>query len=385
MSFNTHTFIFLILPLTTVLGLLIRRSFQKAYLLYLGLLSLILYSIMDYSQFGILMGSILINFFFIKKRTPLILSVSTNLSILLVFKYLKIGLGTSPYIPLGISFFILQQISSLVDSHKPPKNNKDLSIIEYASFVSMYPQLIAGPIIRLDYFLEQVREKKIFKEIDFRTAFLFICMGLFKKVVIADSISAFIYPELDQWMAGEIPPHAGVYCLSTLYGFMVYFDFSGYSEMAVGIAHLMGFKLPQNFNSPFKQTTIIGLWRNWHITIHDFMVDYFFKPFSKYSPPIVALFFTFFFISVWHGSTINFIFFGLYMAILVTLYRILNFKWPKYIGLPLTTLLFGSSGPFFFGRQSASRVLQSFLEQFSTVSLDTFQRSEFFWVFFFSC
>lgn len=377
LSFNSHIFLFLILPLSSVFTLMIRRYSRSFYILSLGFLSCLFYHLMDYSHVGILVGSIFVNFFFIKKHIPLGLSVSANLLALLVFKYLRWGTGDSPYIPLGISFFILQQISSLVDTKKVPEKAEKLTFNEYFTYVSMYPQLIAGPIIRITGFVNQIRTEKIFGEVDFRKATLFIIMGLFKKVVVADSIAAYVVPGLNLWQAGEIPPHANILTHNILYGFMVYYDFSGYSEMAVGIAHLMGFKLPKNFDSPFKQTTITGLWRNWHITIHNFMIDYFFRPFIRYLKPMPALFLTFFFISVWHGSTTNFILFGLYHALLVTAYKLVNIKWPKAVGIPLTSILFGAGSVLFYGRQNLARMSECFVEQFSSVSLNTFSGPDF--------
>lgn len=378
LSFNSSLFLFLILPLSSAVTLLMREKGKAYYLIFISILSCVFYHFMDNSLLALLVGSALFNYFCIKKHIRLIFSVSINLGLLLVFKYLKDDLTTLNAIPLGVSFFILQQISALVDTKKKKTKDKDkplgqnLTLSEYLTFVTMYPQLIAGPIIRLEGFIDQIRSKRIYETFDFRTGSLFIIMGLFKKVVIADSIAAFIFPELTLWSSGQLETTPHTLTHNALYGFMVYFDFSGYSEMAVGIAHFMGFKLPMNFDSPFKRSTIADFWRHWHITIHNFMIDYFFRPFVKYLRPIPALFMTFFFISVWHGSSTNFLLFGLYHALIVVMSKITPFKLPRSLGVPFTTLLFSLSGIFFHGRQNFKGLITDFIEQITSINMKTF-------------
>jgi D-alanyl-lipoteichoic acid acyltransferase DltB (MBOAT superfamily) len=259
------------------------------------------------------------------KKMLLFFSVGTNLAFLGYFKYADFFLanvsalaGTdwqllNIVLPLAISFFTLQQIAFLVDVYEGLVEEK--SFRDYALFVSFFPQLIAGPIVHHSEVVPQFRKKDagLLNDRNIALGLFIFSVGLFKKVIIADSMAPFVESGFDA--EGTINA-TEAHMANLAYMVQVYFDFSGYSDMAVGLGLLFNIRLPINFNSPYKATNIIDFWQRWHITLTDFINTYIYIPLIRlrgtfsfwYSMCITVLVMAI--VGLWHGAGWNFILFG---------------------------------------------------------------------------
>lgn len=296
MLFNSLSFLFLFLPLTLAGFFLCGRLPALARLLFLSTASLIFYAVWSLSCLWLFLFSIGMNFGFglliRKTRLSAILwiGISANLLIIAIFKYtnfivdnfnhLTDGTLQAPSItlPLAISFYTLHQISYLVDSWHG--KIKDHSFAEYLLYVTFFPQLIAGPIVRFVEVIDQFRMSGFgrFNSADFALGLFLFCIGLCKKVLLADYFATIASP---LFAATETGPdltsvQGWVACLS--YTFQLYFDFSGYADMAIGLGWLFGIRLPTNFNAPYKAASVIEFWRRWHMTLSRFLRDYLYIP-----------------------------------------------------------------------------------------------------------
>ncbi len=348
MLFNSIEFLVLFLPFV-VLGCLclnklsILLNFNKKfyYHLFLIFVSFVFYSFFSIKYLFLLIFSILVNFFIsycLEKKKSFILlifGIIFNLSIILYYKYLNfilINLGLEAqnfnsnfnfdyvFIPLAISFYTFQQIGYLVDIYKG--NTKIPKVFEYFVFVSFFPQLIAGPILRGSYFFPQLQKTPDLKFDKIEIGLCIFFIGLFKKVCIADQLGKIVNPIFFDVENGKSIDFITSWVGGIAYSLQLYFDFSSYSEMAVGLGIILGFTLPLNFNSPYKQTNIIQFWRNWHITLHNFFKEYVYIPLggSKNSllTTVILTNFVFLIGGLWHGAGWNFIVWGLYNGILVS-------------------------------------------------------------------
>jgi alginate O-acetyltransferase complex protein AlgI len=340
MLFNSFEFILAFLPITMALYYFIVR-FEKLTLAKTVLIiaSLAFYAYWDYRYLALLLFSILLNYIVGKilsskpKKGTLIIGIIVNLSLLGYYKYADFFLenlnkvaGTSYsllniVLPLAISFFTFQQIGFLVDSYRGL--TKEYNFLNYMLFVVFFPQLIAGPIVHHKEIIPQFQDKNNFK-INYKylvLGLLIFSLGLFKKVVVADSLALWATPAFDQ---AESLTFFEAWGAALSYTFQLYFDFSGYSEMAIGLAFLFNIKLPVNFMSPYKANNIIEFWRTWHITLSTFLKDYLYIPLGgnrkgkgrKYT----NLFITMVLGGLWHGAGWTFIIWG----ILHGLYNMIN-------------------------------------------------------------
>jgi len=279
---------------------------------------------------------------FFSKKILLTASVVINVSLLAYFKYsdffivnlnLAIGENFEPLnlaLPLAISFYTFQQIAYLVDSYKG--ETREYDFLRYAVFVTFFPQLIAGPIVHHSEMMPQFSKAKN-NLINYKNIYigLFIfSLGLFKKVVIADTFAVWANTGFD--LSTELS-FFDAWVTSLSYTFQLYFDFSGYTDMAIGIALLFNIKLPINFNSPYKAVSIQDFWRRWHITLSRFLRDYIYIPlggnkkgsFSTYN----NLFATFLIGGLWHGAGWTFLFWGALHGAALVIHRLwlnLNIK-----------------------------------------------------------
>jgi len=288
-----------------------------------------------------------------KAKIFLWLSIFTNVGILGIFKYYNffaiqlqhgfkiMGLQTDPILldialPLGISFYTFHGMSYVIDIYRQirkPVHN----IVDYAVFVSFFPLLIAGPIERANHLLPQVQKKRLFNYQKTIEGCRLILWGMFKKVVIADSIAATVDTIYRNYQ------YESAYLLiiaAVGFSFQIYADFSGYSDIAIGSAKLLGFELLSNFRFPFFSHNISEFWRRWHISLSTWFQDYLFLPllilFRKLGiwSIILAVFITFFFSGLWHGAAWKFIFWGCLNGLAVIydlLTRKLKKKWVKSI------------------------------------------------------
>lgn len=347
MLFNSYIFVFIFFPIC-LLGYygLLHYKRDKAAKIFLTAMSLWFYGYFNVSYLLIMIGSILVNYFFHRmlsrypKKQLMILAAACNLGILFYFKYFDFFIatinnvfGTSMLLreillPLGISFFTFQQISFVVDTYRG--EIRDCGLTEYALFVSFFPQLIAGPIVNHSEMMPQFAEighRPVLWERFAEGMGLFI-LGLTKKVLIADTFGAGVdYGYADLAQLGRTDALL-VICFYTL---QLYFDFSGYCDMARGIGKMLGIEIPVNFNSPYKATNIIDFWKRWHITLNRFFMKYVYIPLGGNRKGTVRtyrnLMLVFLLSGLWHGAGWNYIVWGALHGILYVLTRF----WQKQI------------------------------------------------------
>lgn len=301
MLFNSHIFIFLFLPVVLAGYLIIHSRLQQNWAIaWLVIASLVYYAWWKPAFLLLLLVSITANAAIgqamclgrlsrAQSRLLLILGITFNLGLLGYFKYAmfvvenfnRLGAGlTVPQIilPIGISFITFQKIAFLVDAHRGAV--RDFSIRNFLLFVTFFPQLIAGPIVHHAEMMPQfqrTQSRDAWRE-NFAVGLSLFCVGLFKKVVIADACAPYADAGFDAVKAGNLLTTKEAWMAVFAYSFQLYFDFSGYSDMAVGLARLFGITMPVNFHSPYKATGIIDFWRRWHMTLSRFMRDYLYIP-----------------------------------------------------------------------------------------------------------
>lgn len=331
MLFNSFEFIFLFLPLTLI-GYYTLCHFRK---IENGLVFLLLASLAFYGYWKpiylLLFGfSILVNYFLGQRishspyrKAWLVGGIILNLSLLGYYKYFNFLVNNIETIsgvdwnieniilPLAISFYTFQQVSYLVDAYRGEV--KDFNFTHYALFVTFFPQLIAGPIVHHKEMLPQFFDTRNLspRMINFALGISIFALGLFKKAVIADSLSQYVGPVFD---GSDKVDFVQAWLSALAYTFQLYFDFSGYSDMAVGSALMFGIKLPVNFFSPYKSTSIIEFWRRWHITLSRFLRDYlYFALGGNRSGKLLRyrnLFLTMLLGGIWHGAGWTFVIWG---------------------------------------------------------------------------
>ena len=331
--FSTSLFLILFTLFLLVYNLMGKNKSAKIFLLIL--FSLYFYYKAAGFYFMILVVSAIANFLFgkwiaitenfTKKRLVLILALTVNLGLLGYFKYTNFiiqiinGIGTAQldpltiFLPIGISFYTFKSLNYVFDVYfdtlKPTRSLRDFCL-----FVFFFPNILAGPIDRASEFLPQIDREPFLSKEDLGKALFLIIAGLLKKVVIADYISINFVDRIFDYPLR----YTGIENLLAIYGYalQIYCDFSGYSDMAIGIALLLGFRLMDNFNSPFKATSIADFWRRWHISLSTWLRDYLFKPIQlslrnlRLFANIIAVVVTFFICGLWHGAGWNFILWG---------------------------------------------------------------------------
>jgi alginate O-acetyltransferase complex protein AlgI len=348
MLFNSLPFLFVFWPLCFIGFYASGRHSARAAMVFLTFASLAFYGYWNILYLPLLvsliianslMGQIILRY---RSRVWLTLGVGLNLACLGYFKYADFFVGNLnalgaglPFLhivlPLGISFFTFQKISYLVDCYRGLV--KDRGFWNYALFVSLFPQLIAGPIVRFTEISPQFADKN-FGRLDWTKIatglFLFI-IGLSKKVLFADHLAQIatpIFTRADSGL-GIYPFEAWTGLLA--YTFQIYFDFSGYSDMAIGLGMMLGLVIPQNFQSPYKSASIIEFWRTWHMTLSRFLRDYLYVPlggnragaFRRFLNLVIVMLLG----GLWHGASWNFVIWGgLHGS-----YLIINHGWRRLV------------------------------------------------------
>jgi alginate O-acetyltransferase complex protein AlgI len=333
MLFNSFEFLFGFVPLTlAVFFLLGVRGAPRAALAWLVLASLFFYGWWNPIYLLLIGASILLNYAIGVRllqepsRALLTLGVALNLGAIGYFKYAHflaanlerttgIELGLGPIVlPLAISFFTFQQISWLVDAHRGQV--QDRGFLSYALFVTFFPQLIAGPIVHHSETIPQFARDETFR-IDLAnltTGLAIFVLGLFKKVVLADGIAVHATPVFDAALAGARPTLFEAWGGALSYTFQLYYDFSGYSDMAIGLALMMNVRLPVNFDSPYKSVNVVEFWRRWHMTLSRFLRSYLYIPLGgnrhgtarRYLNLMVTMLLG----GLWHGAAWTFVVWG---------------------------------------------------------------------------
>jgi len=335
MLFNSHVFIFGFLPIVFFGFYGIARYSHNLAALWLTAASLFFYGWWDARFVGLLLGSIGFNYvagylighrFFNKPKLLLACAVISNLVLLGYFKYANFfienlnhlagtALMTAEFVlPLGISFFTFTQIAFLVDTYQGKV--KEYNFIHYTLFVTYFPHLIAGPVLHHKEMMPQFKESSTynFSYENLLVGLTFFFMGLFKKVVLADGIAEYVGPVFAAPAAGITLTFLDAWGGALCYTLQLYFDFSGYSDMAIGLSRLFGVTLPLNFHSPYKSLNIIEFWRRWHMTLSHFLRDYLYIPLGGnrkgHTHRYLNLMITMLLGGLWHGAGWTYILWG---------------------------------------------------------------------------
>ena len=332
MLFSSYTFLFQFLPATVLAFAAARRHSPRAGIMVLVGASLFFYGAWRPVYLLLFAASVAVNFALgLRMEDPLrrrgigTFGVALNLAVLCYFKYTNFifdSLNTLtgaplPFVniilPLGISFFTFQQIAYLVDVMRGAKVERD--IVSYTLFVSFFPHLIAGPLVHHAEMIPQFKRGRTGRSAVLAARGLAIfAAGLFKKVVIADNLAQFVSPVFAHLDAGGGVTTPWAWLATLAYTLQIYFDFSGYSDMAIGLALLFGIRLPVNFRSPYQATSIIEFWRRWHITLSRFLRDYLYIPLGGNrlgeQRRYVNLLVTMLLGGLWHGAGWNFLVWG---------------------------------------------------------------------------
>ena len=354
MLFNSLPFLYGFLPVTYIVFWLLKTKTQRY--AWLALTGYAFYAGWNYKFCALMAFSTVVAYLAglgmlrwqepsWKRRLCVILPVTTDLALLGFFKYANFTLATaaqlgawlgSPLVlpkldvilPVGISFYTFHTVTYIVDAYRrvivPTRN-----FFEFSCYVSLFAQLVAGPIVRfrqIEGDLDRIDQADRAKHLDIGWSFFVI--GLAKKVLIADTIAAVIDPALSRYT--ELSTLDAWLCVLG-YTYQLYFDFTGYSDMAVGLGHLFGLRLPQNFNSPYKALDIADFWRRWHMSLSTFLRDYLYIPLggNRCATPMVYrnIMITMLLGGLWHGANWTFIIWGCYHGVVLLLYRMTQRWW----------------------------------------------------------
>lgn len=365
MLFNSATYLFLFLPLVVVLywrlplrgrqWLILAASLTFYGFWRVEFIPLLLFSaLLDY---GVALGMERLDENPRARKKLLFVSMAANLTILGFFKYLIFFrdsiwslaevVGYHPsyvelniILPLGISFYIFQTMSYTIDVYRR-EFPAERDVLSYLSYVTFFPQLVAGPILRPSELLPQLKTKQMFAVDDLRAGLERIVAGLFMKMVLADSIAEFVNAGFDRDLASLSAYDA--WTLAFLFGFQIYFDFAGYSSIAIGSGRLMGFRIRENFDFPYAATSPREFWKRWHISLSTWIRDYLYLPIvgayrsqaatawdtmaddkastAPASRRTWGLFLTWGIMGLWHGAAWTFVLWGLYHAAIVYFHR----------------------------------------------------------------
>ena len=337
MLFSSITFLFLFLPIVMAVYYLVPEKMKNPVLLAA---SIIFYAWGEPVYVVLMILSILLNYACgmdialkaeneRKARNSMIFAVTVNVLILGFFKYygflLDIVNGILPVnlpyrelaLPIGISFFTFQEISYIVDVYRG-KAKAQSSLIRFALYIAMFPQLIAGPIVRYEDIEPQLEQRHVSAKKLGQGAFLFI-IGLAKKAILANTMGE-IFEEISAVSASNLSVlMAWLGCIS--YAFQIYFDFSGYSDMAIGLGRMFGFEFKKNFDYPYISRSITEFWRRWHISLSSWFREYVYIPLGgnqcTISKNIVNLLIVWALTGMWHGAAWNFIVWGIYYGVIL--------------------------------------------------------------------
>lgn len=371
MFFTTYQFIFLFLPVTLVgFHALVRSRRSHWAVHWLVLASAVFYGSLDRHHLGTLVLSIAANYVLACKLQALVraraatakrffwLCLSFNAGYLALFKYGLPAVGLEVSVPLGLSFFTLVQIGHHIAVLT--ENAPDLAPSSYGLMVGYFPCVVAGPLVTRKQFTPALfATPSPFDAPLFLSGLMLFAIGLFKKVVIADSVAADVALAFHAIGSGVSLSTREAWMAATLYTLQLYFDFSGYTDMACGISAMFGYRLPRNFFSPLKAASIMEYWRRWHMTVTKFFTNNLYllvtlnltrfanrrglRPGARFGVTVFGpTFICFSLIGIWHGSGANFVWFGLLMAAALStnqLWARRNKALPRPLGWALTMLV----------------------------------------------
>lgn len=356
MLFNSYIFIFAFLPFIFFLYFIL-NNYKLVFLSKLLLIfaSLVFYAYWNIDFLPLLIISILINYSisqiiiklyedknsYLLRKTFFWIGIVFNILLLCYFKYMNFFIENiniwfsadinllNILLPLAISFYTIQQIIYLIDTYE--NRSKETSLTNYFLFVTFFPQLVAGPIVHHKEMMPQFNKlkNKFINHKNISIGLFIFSIGLFKKVVLANIFASYSSAKFNNF-----PEDLSVYeswIASFSYTFQVYFDFSGYTDMAIGIALLFNVRLPVNFNSPFQAKNVIDFWSRWHITLTNFITIYLYTAIVRsyknitFEKMMLTTIFVMVIVGIWHGATWGWIFFGLIHGLAM----VLNHYWKK--------------------------------------------------------
>ena len=357
MVFSSIVFLLYFLPVFLITYYLVPKKLKNPVIL---IFSIFFYSWGAPKFIFVILGTTFIDFHLVRwmsrtkkdlhRKLMLSLSVLINLGLLFYFKYSNFfvenvnsvlhlfGINGIPWtklvLPIGISFYTFETITYVVDVyrriHKPLDN-----FWEYQLYIILFPKLIAGPIIRYHDLADQITDRSQNETVDNRiTGFYRFVIGLAKKVLIANHMGQYADTvfAMDLSQLGSSTAWVGILA----YTFQIYFDFSGYSDMALGIGKMIGFKFPENFNNPYTSTSITEFWRRWHISLGAWMRSYLYIPLGGNRVKTTRLYFNLWFVflasGLWHGASWSFVFWGAYHGLFLVLERLILLKVYEKIG-----------------------------------------------------
>ncbi len=349
MVFSSITFIYLYLPITLIVYYLTPTRYRNFWLL---LVNLVFYGYGEPVYLILMLASIVLNYFsgyMIEKlihsrrrlaKCILVANTLINLALLIFFKYIDFFIRGLAHIslfsrlrpiglalPIGISFYTFQAMSYPVDIYWG-KTKGEKSFLRFSTYVSLFPQLIAGPIVRYT----EVADSLVHREIGVHRIAKGVrrfTIGLAKKILLANNIGQL-------WNVYNAMPMAQLSVtdawLSALaFTFQIYFDFSGYSDMAIGLGEMLGFTFPENFNYPYTSKSITEFWRKWHITLSSWFRDYVYIPLGGNrrgkKRNLLNIWIVWALTGLWHGASVNFLLWGIYYGILLTFEKLFLYKW----------------------------------------------------------
>jgi D-alanyl-lipoteichoic acid acyltransferase DltB (MBOAT superfamily) len=360
MIFSSYAFLLLFFPAVYVVFLTLRAwRLEQPALAMLVLASLVFYGMWSWKYLGMLLVLIVVNFLLGKQQVRrrgkfwLVIAIIFNLSVLVYFKYagfffsfLPTSAGWHIILPLGISFFTFQKIAWHVDLYQRRLPDTGTPL-EYSFFVCFFPQLIAGPIVHARALFPQIAPGWFNRPLTWQLGLCLLTIGLMKKVLLADPLAPGVAMLFDHAQGGNALSAPDVLLAGLSYGLQLYFDFSGYADMAIGLGLMFGIKLPANFRSPYKSTSIVDFWRRWHITLSRFLRDYLYIPLGGNRFGRLRangnLLITMLLGGLWHGAGWQFILWGGIHGVLL----VINHYWrhlspwrlPRLLALPLTLLV----------------------------------------------
>ena len=358
MLFYTVPYLFFFLPFTLLLFFM-GGYFKIDRKIILILVSIFFYSWWNIYYLPVILFSIIINYYFYKKlvsrelnkKKTLLKGIALNVLVLIIFKYtdfiieninLVFSTSISPLnlpFPLAISFYTFQTIAFLINVYD--EDILDVKMKDFFLFVVFFPQLIAGPIVKYNNMMPQFSNEnnKWFNKRNFIIGLIVLFIGLIKKIYFAGTLSEFV--DVGHENINELG-FLSSWLLSLCFTFQIYFDFSGYVDMATGSALMLNIVLPQNFNSPYKATSIIDFWQRWHITLSNFLTNYIYFPLLKslrninFFNSMIITFVVFLIAGLWHGPSWNYVLFGAFHG----LGLIINHLYKKYFDINLSKYIF---------------------------------------------
>lgn len=389
MVFSSITFLVYFLPLFLLAYHLAPQRSRNAVILA-G--SILFYSWGGPSFILVILGTTFLDFFLVKimhaqarqkqKRLYLVVSLCLNLGLLAYFKYsnffienINALLGTeikwlNVVLPIGISFYTFESLTYVVDVyrgvHKPLRN-----FWHYQTYILLFPKLIAGPIVRYHDIADQIEDRRKNELPDVKlSGFLIFCLGLGKKAILANTLGMQADAVYNLELSQIDTTAAWVGALA--YTFQIYFDFSGYSDMAIGLCKIMGFRIPENFHNPYTASGITDFWRKWHISLSSWMKHYLYIPLGGNRYGSFALYrnliLVFLLSGLWHGASWNFVLWGAYHGLFLVLERLflskLYDKAGKWLSIPFTFVVV-ATGWVLFRNENLSYALSLIAKMYS--------------------